>query len=208
MLATQLVEKYRYENCAVVALSDGGVVVGAQIASQLHAVLTMLMTTEINLPMEPEAFAGISQSGAFSYNTGSYSTGEIEELEGEYYRFIEQEKMSKMQDMQRLIGDGGLIHKDLLRGRNIILVSDGFKSAFTLDIAIEYLKPIAVEKLIIATPLASLKAVDRMHILADEIYCLSVVEDYISTDHYYDKHDVPEHDKVIETIEKVILNWK
>jgi putative phosphoribosyl transferase len=208
MLAAQLVEKYRYENCAVVALNDGGVIVAAQIAMQLHAVLMMLVTAEINLPMEPEAFAGISQNGSFSYNKGSYSSGEIEELGGEYYHFIEQEKMSKMQEMQRLVGDGGLIQKDLLRGRTIILVSDGFKSAFTLDIASEYLKPIASDKLIVATPLASVKAVDRMHIMADEIYCLSVMEDYIDTNHYYDTQDVPEHSKVIETIEKIILNWK
>ena len=32
-MADQLVAKYRYENCAVVALSKGGVVVGEQIAA-------------------------------------------------------------------------------------------------------------------------------------------------------------------------------
>ena len=34
LLAAQLVEKYRYENCAVVALSEGGVLVGEQIAAE------------------------------------------------------------------------------------------------------------------------------------------------------------------------------
>jgi len=207
MLAAQLVKKYRYENCAVVALNDGGVVVGAQISSQLHSVLMMLQTAEIHLPMEPEAFAGISQTGSFAYNT-AYSEGEIEELNADYYHFVEQEKMSKMQDMQRLIGDGGMISKDLLRGRTIILVSDGFASAFSIDIAMEYLKPVQMEKLIIATPLSSLKAVDRMHMIADEIYCLSVIEDYMWTDHYYDMNDVPDHSKIIEIIEKIILEWK
>ncbi|MBC7564962.1 phosphoribosyltransferase, partial [Candidatus Saccharibacteria bacterium] len=42
-LAILLFEKYRYENCAVVSLSDGGVIVGEQIASALHSVLTMLL---------------------------------------------------------------------------------------------------------------------------------------------------------------------
>lgn len=207
MLASQLMPSYRYENCAVVALSDGGVMVGAQIAMQLHTVLTMLLTAEINLPQEPVALAGISQDGSFSYNE-QYAPAEIEEMVGEYYQYIEQEKLSKMQDMQRLVGAGGLIRRDLLKGRNIILVSDGLKSAFTLDVAIQYLKPVAYEKLIVATPLASIEAVDRMHILADEIYCLSVVADYIDTPHYYDKQDIPAHDKVIETIEKIILDWK
>lgn len=60
MLASQLAPKYRYENCAVIALNDGGVMVGAQIASQLHCILMMLLSSEINLPMEPDAIAGIT----------------------------------------------------------------------------------------------------------------------------------------------------
>ena len=207
MLAAQLVQKYRYEDCAVVCLSDGGVMVGAQIASELHSILTMLLTEEINLPMEPDPIAGISVDGSFSYNQ-RYFPGEIDELTAEFYQYIEAEKITKMQAMQRLLGEGGLIRRDLLKGRNIIMVSDGLQSSFTLDIAIQYLKPVQMKKLIVAVPLASVKAVDRMHVIADELYCLSVVEDYIKTDHYYDTQDVPSHEKVIETIEKIILNWK
>lgn len=207
MLAAQLAKKYRYEDCAVVCLTDGGVMVGAQIAMELHTILTMLLTAEVNLPMEPEAIGGISQDGSFSYNK-FYYPGELDELTAEYYQVIEAEKLMRLQEMQRLVGAGGLIRRDLLKGRNIILVSDGLPTAFTLDIAIQYLKPVAIKKIIVATPLASLKAVDRMHIMADEIYCLSVVEDYMGTDHYYDTQDVPSHDKVIETIEKVIFDWK
>jgi len=68
VLASQLVKKYRFENCAVVALNDGGVMVGAQIARQLHCVLMMLLSAEIDLPREPDAIAGITSEGNFSYN--------------------------------------------------------------------------------------------------------------------------------------------
>lgn len=208
MLASQLVEKYRYEDCAVIALNDGGVVVGAQIASQLHSVLMLLMSEEINLPREIEAIGAIAQDGSFTYNQGSYADSEIDELTGEYFGFIEQEKLSRMQDLQHLVGAGGSIKKELIKGRNIILVADGFKSPFTLDIALNYLKPVAIDKIIVATPLASVKAVDRMHIMADDLYVLSVIENYMDTDHYYDTQDVPEHAKILETIEKIILNWQ
>jgi predicted phosphoribosyltransferase len=59
-----------------------------------------------------------------------------------------------------------------------------------------------------ATPLASVPAVDRMHIAADEIFCLDVIEDYISTDHYYEKHDVPDHEAVIKSIETIVDHWQ
>jgi len=208
MLASQLVEKYRYEDCAVIALNDGGVVIGAQIAMQLHSILMMLMSEEINLPREIEAIGAIAQDGTFTYNRSSYQDAEIKELMQEYFGFMEMEKLNRIQELQHLIGSGGIIKKDLIRGRNIILVSDGFKSGFTLDVAMTYLKPVAIKKVIVATPLASVKAVDRLHIQADDLYCLSVIENYLDTDHYYDKNDIPDHEKIIETLEKIILNWQ
>jgi putative phosphoribosyl transferase len=207
LLAADIVKKYRYENCAVVALNDGGVMVGAQIAMQLHCVLTMLLSEEITLPRESVALGGIDQNGAFSYNP-DFTKGEIDEMASEYFQYIEQEKFNKMHQINRLIGQGGLISRDLLKAHNIILVSDGLPSSFPLLMAQQYIKPIAIEKLIVATPLASVKTVDWMHISADDIYCLNVPADYMDTAHYYDKQDIPDHDMVIETIEKIILNWK
>jgi putative phosphoribosyl transferase len=206
-LAKQLAPKYRYENCAVVALDDGGVMIGAQIAQELHCIITLLLSEEILLPRETVALGGMSQDGILTYNQ-AYSSGELEDLTSEYRNYIEQEKMTKMRHMNQLIGGGGLITRDILRGHNIILVSDGLKSSFPLDTAIQYLKPVDYEKLIVATPLASVQAVDRMHILADEICCLSVVPEYIETAHYYDKQDIPDHETVIQTIETIVLKWQ
>ncbi len=205
-LAAQIVPKYKGKKCAVVGLSDGGVMVGAQIAMQLGCVLTMLLSESIELPRETQAVAGITSEGAFSYNS-AYSPGELEEMLSEYHSVIEQEKMQKMQALHRLSGPGGLINKDLLREHCVILVADGLSSGFSLDIAAEFLKPIHTSRLVVATPLASVPAVDRMHILADEIFCLSVIEDYISTDHYYETQDVPKHELVVKTIEQILSHW-
>jgi len=206
-LADHIVRKYQGQQCVVVGLSDGGVMVGTQIATRLHAALTMLLSEAIELPREPEAIAGVNQDGTFSYNS-AYSPGELEDLLGEYHTLIEQEKMQKMQDLQRLQGRKSLIRKDLVRDHNVILVSDGLSNGFSLDIAAEFLKPIEFRKLIIATPVASVRAVDRMHILADDLFCLSVVEDYISTDHYYDMQDVPPHDHIVKAVEEIVEHWK
>lgn len=207
MLASQLSKKYRHENCAIIALGDGGVMVGAQIAMQLHCVLTLLQSSEIFLPREPDAIAGITGGGIVAYNH-SYSQGEIDELVGENYGFIEQEKLSHMHDLNQLIGPGGTINKNLLRGHHIILVTDGLKTGFQIDLAAEFLKTLAYESLVIAVPFASVQAVDRMHIVGDDLYCLNVLADYISTDHYYDTQDVPDHATVLSTISNIIFQWK
>lgn len=206
-LADEIEEKYKGQPCAVVALSDGGVMVGAQIALRLHCVISLLLSESIELPRENAAVAGITQDGSFTYNK-TYSPGEIEDFVSEYHSLIEQEKMHKLQDLHRLGGQGGLIRKDLLRDHNVILVSDGLSNGFSLDIAAEFLKPIHTTKLIVATPFASVAAVDRMHILADDIYCLNVLEEYITTDHYYDVNDVPSHEMILKTIQKIVTHWK
>ncbi len=207
MLASQLATKYSEKQCAVVALSDGGVMVGAQIAQELHCVLTLLQSADITLPREPEAIAGITAGGKVAYNH-SYSDGEIAELTSEYFGYIEEQKLTRMHDMNQLVGSTGTISKELLKNHNVILVSDGMKTGFAVDLAAEFLKPIELEKFIVATPFAGVQAVDRMHVLADDLYCLNVIADYIDTDHYYDQQDVPDHETVLKVIEQLVLQWQ
>jgi putative phosphoribosyl transferase len=207
IIAKKLAPKYRYENCAVVALSDGAVVIGAEIAKELHCVLTMLLTEDIKLPGEHDSLAVVDQSGNFTYNS-MFSAGQLEAFTGEYHSYIEQAKREQMHAINRLLGDGGLIRAELLRNHHVILVSDGLKNALSLDAAAQFLKPIKTEGTVVATPFASVPAVDRIHLLADDIVCLNVLENYMTTNHYYDDNKLPSHDKIIETIQNIVIQWK
>lgn len=207
MLASRLYDRYRYENCAVVALNDGGVVVGAQIASQLHCVLQMMLASEIMLPREQAGVGSVSVEGGFTFNA-EYSAGEIEEIQSEFRNYLEEQKLTKLHEMNALLGDGGLMRRDLLAGHNIILVADGLQGGALLAAAELFLKPIKVERLIVATPMADLPALDKIHVMADEIHCLSVIDDTFELNHYYEKNDIPDHKTVIKTIERIILHWK
>lgn len=207
MLADQLVPKYQGKPCAVLALGDGGVMVGAQIASRLHCVLTMLTSGEIMLPREPDPIAGITSNGVVTYNS-RYSEGEVNEMRSEYFGLIEQEKLQQMHDLNHLQAGSATIRKDLLKGHYVIIVSDGLKTGFPLDLAAEFLKPIEILGMVVAAPFASVRAVDRMHILADDLCCLNVLADYMDTDHYYDKQDVPDHATVTKAIEQISKNWQ
>lgn len=207
MLASQLLEKYRYEDCALVALSDGAVVVGEQIAGVLHCVLTMLLVEEIEVPGEGLVFGGVSQTGSFSYN-GMFSAGELEAYKSEYYGYLEEKKREAFQKINRLLGDGGVIDSEMLRDRVVILVADGLDSGVSLDVAVDFLKPIRIKKLVVATPVCSVQAVDKLHILADELYILDVKDNYMWTDHYYEQNDIPSQEETIAKINQIVLNWR
>lgn len=207
LLAKMIVPTYRYENCAVIALSDGGVVIASHLAAQLHCAMMLLLTEQITIPGEINNMGVIDQDGVFTYN-GMLSTGQLEEYNSEYRTLIEQQKREKFHKMNSLLGSGGIIDPAMLRYHNVILVSDGLISGLSLDAAATYLKPYKLEKLVIATPVASVSAVDRMHIMADEIFCLNVTENYIDTNHYYDDNTLPAHETIIELIKNIILKWQ
>lgn len=207
LLAARLVDQYRYENCAVVALSDGAVEVGEQIAKALHSILTMLLIEQIEVPGESVAFGAVNQNGGFTYN-GMFSAGEIESYTSEFHGYLEEQKREAFQKINRLLGEGGVIDNDMLRDHVVILVADGLDNGTSLEVAVDFLKPIRLRRLIIVTPVASVAAVDKMHILADEIHVLDVKENFLDTNHYYDKNDIPSHEEVIAKINEIVLNWR
>ena len=207
ILAGQLLEKYRYEDCAVIALSDGAVLVGEQIAAALHCVLTMLLIEDIEVPGESMSFGGVSQTGSFTYN-GMFSAGEVEEYTSEFHGYLDEKKREAFQKINRLLGDGGIISNEMLQGRVIILVADGLDNGASIDVAMEFLKPINTQKIVVATPVATIPAVDKLHMVADELHILDVKENFLGTDHYYNDNTVPSHEDTIAKINQIVLNWQ
>lgn len=206
LLAERLLE-YRVKNCAVIALSPGAVLVGAQIAMRLHADLMMLLSGDIVLPGENTVLAGITSDNTFTYNS-SFSSGEINEMRSEYLSVIESQRLEKLHKLHVMLSDGGEIKRDMLHRRVIILVSDGLSSGFSLDVAAEFLKPVKIGRLIIATPFAAVPAIDRMHLVADEIQCLNTVDNFMEVNHYYTDNFTPSMPDILKIMRNTPVNWQ
>ncbi len=207
ILGAQLADVYRYDDCAVIALSDSAILVAEQIATLLHSSLTMLLIEEIEIPGESMSLGGVSEGGNFTYSS-SFTLGEIDGYVSEYHGYIEEEKRKAFQRINRLVGDGGMIDRKLLRDRVVILVSDGLTTGISLDVAVDFLKPVRIKKLVITSPVAAINAVDKLHVLADELHILDVKENYMGTNHYYEDNAVPTHEEAVEKMNQIILNWR
>lgn len=206
-LAATLVSSYRYENCAVLALTTGGVLVGEQIAAQLHCPLMMLLSESIDIPGENAIIGAVADGGSFTYNS-EFSQGELDEYTSELHGYIDDKKREALSHLNHLIGDGGVIDEVLLKDRHIILVSDGFYDLSTIDTALEFLKPIRTGKLIFVAPVATVPVVDRLHVAADELHILDVKVNFLGVDHYYDDNTVPPVDAIVDKISQIVLNWR
>ncbi|HXH27020.1 MAG TPA: hypothetical protein VNG90_03920 [Candidatus Acidoferrum sp.] len=183
----------------VVALNTGAVEVAEQIASSLRCRMALLLSEDIELPGEQSTIGTVSQSGDFTYNS-SLSSGEVDEYYSELHGYIDDQKREQFAKINRLLGEGGFVERESLRNHTTIIVSDGFKNTSLLDAAELFLKPVKIKHLIIATPVASVQAVDRMHIFGDELHCLNVTDNYIDTNHYYDNNTVLSHDEILTKI--------
>jgi len=206
-LAKKLYQDFKYEDCVVIALNPGGVLIGSPIAQVLCAPLLMLLAEEIFLPREPVSIGAIASDGNFILNDEMISD-ESSEIFQEYRSVIEEEKIAKIREMSNMIGKNSLINPALIKFRNVIVVSDGLKGNLLLKLIYEFLKPYKIQQFIVATPMANIKAVDWIHAHADKIVCLSINGDDFEVDRYYDNNEIPPIEKIIEIIENIVLNWK
>lgn len=205
-LAEKLLQ-YQTDNVAVVALSEGAVIVGAQIAMRLHGSLSLLLSRGIHLPGEPDPIAAITSAGTFTKNV-MFSVGQLEQFMVDYRSYIEEERLHEFHRLNMLISDDGEVKKKYLRRHVVILVSDGLQNGFSIDVAYDFLKTVAIKKLVIASPVASVKAIDRMHLIGDDLCCLDVKPNYISTDHYYDENNLPEYHSLLKIMKRISTNWR
>lgn len=205
-LAARL-EKYKAQNIVVVALDEGSSIVAAQIAMKLHANLMLYVIKNIYLPGESQAIGGLGAGGNYSLNN-YFSAGELEDLSSEYHNYIDQRRMEASHEIHALLGRDGQIDKNLLRHRVVIVVADGLASGFSLQICADFLKTVAIKKMVAVTPVASVSAVDRMHLIADEICCMSVTANFMGSSHYYDDNTIPPIDGILKIMRNITLNWE
>lgn len=206
-IASILEAKYRYEDVAVLALSAGGVSVGYEIAIRLHARLSMLLTEQIVLPAvspsHSEVMGLIDQEGHFTRNP-MMPTGLIDMMESEMRTYLDAQKMDKLHRLSRAVDAYGSLDPQQFYGYHVIIVSDGFKNGLAFEAAANYLKPVNTGKLIAVAPNASVSAIDRLHVTADDLAILDVLSNYLDTDHYFEDNTIPD---VQVLMNDVIRNW-
>lgn len=205
-LATELIKKYRYENTVVIALSESGTAIGYQVAVYLHAVLRRLLMETIHIDDESIDYATVLPGGVVAINP-NMNNAEQQYYYGEYAGLIDQHLREAILKVDRELTPAE-ISPENLRGYNIILVDDGVNNPTVLDAAMFWLKPARVERVILAAPIISVPALDRAHVLFDELHILSVASNYLDTPHYYDVDDRPDEAMAKKMIDVTILGWK
>jgi predicted phosphoribosyltransferase len=165
----------------VVGLPRGGVVVAAEVARLLNLPLNVLIVRKIGHPLHREfAVGALAEGGVVVLDDAVVGHNPV--IRAELNDIVEEEN-------QRLLAYQSRFHRDRalnLAGRTVLVVDDGLATGATTEAAILSAKAQKACKIIVAAPVASTHAVERLKRVADDVLALWVDPDFDAVGRYYD----------------------
>ena len=168
-LARSLAHLRAAPDAIVLGLPRGGVPVAYEVARALDLPLDVLVVRKLGLPQQPElAMGAIASGGALVLNDAV-----VRHLGGhraEFDAVREREQLELERRERNYRGDRPPL---AMRGRTGILVDDGLATGATMEAAVRALQALGAARVIVAVPVASPEARDRIAAVADEVVCLA-----------------------------------
>jgi putative phosphoribosyl transferase len=179
--AMQLVpflEKYKNEEGVVLAVPRGGVPIGYYLAKHLNFSLDLLMTKKLGHPLNEE----------FAIGAVGIENSIVEETYDVPHDYIEEEtKRIREELLERYKTFMGNKEPVNIKNKTVIVVDDGVATGRTILATIKMLRSKQPKKLVVAVPVASVQATDRIEQEVDDFICLYTPEPFFGVGRFY--HD-------------------
>jgi putative phosphoribosyl transferase len=156
------------ENPVVVALPRGGVPVAKEIADALEAPLEILAVRKLGVPHNPEYGIGaVAEDGTFVIDPEAVAALRVDNAELDAIVAEEVAEMSRRVRAYR--GDDQPLD---LKDRTVIVVDDGVATGVTDTAALQAVRRRQPRRVILAVPVCSPHALERLRREADDVVCL------------------------------------
>jgi putative phosphoribosyl transferase len=176
-LLSHELRKYHRENAIILAIPRGGVPMGYTIAHQLALPLEVVLVKKIGHPGNPEyAIGSVSSTELILTDTVGISKEYIES-EIKRLRKVMQEKYNIFMDGKKPTD---------LKGKIAILVDDGLATGNTMLACIEHVRKSNPQKIVVAVPVSSNSAHQKIKKSADELICLYTSADFYAVGQFYE----------------------
>jgi putative phosphoribosyl transferase len=193
ILARQL-EKYKNDPVVVLAIPRGGVPVAYVIGKELGFPVDIVLTKKIGHPMHKEyAIGAVSLTDVYVIPHKNVSAHYINK-ETELIR-------EKLRELDKKFRHGREPEK--LEGKTIIIVDDGIATGNTLITTVSMLKKSNPGKIVIAVPVASREAVDKLSREVDEVVCPLIPDMFIGVGGFYENFQQLTDEEAISYFDKL-----
>ncbi len=196
VLARALAHLKGQTDLVVLGVPRGGVVVAAQVAQALGAPLDVAITRKVGAPGNPEfAIGAVSEGDALVLDEGIIRQLEIPEA---YIR--EEVARQRLELARRLALYRGGREPVPVQGKTVILVDDGVATGATLLATVRTLRTRGPARILVAVPVASADALDRLAQEADEVVCPYVPAFFWAVGAFYEQFDQTTDEEVVDLL--------
>ncbi|MBM3669548.1 MAG: phosphoribosyltransferase [Actinobacteria bacterium] len=164
-LARSLTDLY---DAVVLGLARGGVPVAAEVAGGLHAPLDVLVVRKLGAPWNPEfGFGAVGENGIVAVDdVVRHRVGVDDDT---LAQLITEGQTEIDRRVARYRPGRSLVD---VAHRTVILVDDGLATGSTAIAAVQVLRALGARRIVVAVPVGSRDAVERLRTVADDVVCL------------------------------------
>jgi predicted phosphoribosyltransferase len=174
-------QEQRVQADLVLGLPRGGVVVAAGVAHALHLPLDVLVVRKIGHPWHREfAVGALAENGVVVLDESAVGSNPM--VRAELEEVIQEEK-ERLRSYQARFHPKGAPD---LRGKAVLLVDDGLATGATTEAAVLSARKRNASTIVVAAPVASTNAVERLARVADEVRVLYADPAFNAVGQYYD----------------------
>ncbi|MBI2334629.1 phosphoribosyltransferase [Candidatus Daviesbacteria bacterium] len=177
----------------VLGIPRGGVVVASEIAKELNLPLDIIVTRKIGAPTQPElALGAVDPDGEAVLDQALLDQLQISNIKYQIENVWKEVK--RREDLYRHARSG---LAKLVNDKAVILVDDGMATGATVLAAVKYLKRHGA-KVILAVPVASQEALNRIKDDCEEIIILHAPEYFQAVGQFYHEFEPVSDEEVVQ----------
>jgi putative phosphoribosyl transferase len=196
-LASQL-KQFSEKDTIVLAIPRGGVVVGYEIAKEIHAPLDIVVPRKLRAPNQPElAIGAITEDGHVFLDEQLVNSLNVS---SDYIKMESQRQKSEID--RRLWAYKGEKKIPDLTGLNVIVVDDGVATGATMNAALVSVRKRGAKSVTLAVPVASASALRMLEKDADKTVCLFTPQFFFAIGQFYRYFEQTSDEEVKELLKK------
>ena len=181
----------------VLGLPRGGVVVAAEVARALRLPLDVLVVRKIGHPLHREfAVGALAEHGVVVLDETVIGRNPLIRAELDE---VVQEEQARLRSYQTRFHRHSVPD---LTGKSVLLVDDGLATGATTEAAVLSVSKQDARRVVVAAPVASSNALERLARVADEVRVLLVDPDFDAVGRYYESFSQTTDEEVLEVLKQ------
>ena len=198
LLAEALVHYKSKADVIVLGLTRGGVPVAAEVAKALRAPLDVVVVRKLGVPFQRELAMG-AIAGDATQVVDKQLVHALDLTNEDVEAAITRER-AEVERRERLYRGGRPALE--LKERTAILVDDGLATGSTMLAAVAFARKRLAKRIVMAVPVASVEAVEKLREKVDECICLATPDPFFAVGDWYGNFLPTEDDEVLKLLKE------